>query len=330
MEGIFDNFICHLEDNFSLQTSTVLQRGHLFISSFLSNRRLRVVLDGKSSQEYPVNAGVPQGSILGPTLFLLCINDLPDDVICNIAINADDTTLYSKCDQASDLWQQLELASELESDLGDTVDWSRKWHVDFNAGKTQLVSFDRSKNTGAIDVKMDGSVLEEKTSFKMLGLTFCSKLDWGSYIVSIAKTASKKIGALIRSMKFLSPEVDLYLYKSTIRPCMEYCCHVWACAPSCYLELLDKPQKRICRTVGPSLAASLEPLAHRRNVASLSLFYRYYFCRCSSELAELVPLPYSRGRSTRYSDRLHDFSVTIPRCYKDVYVNSFFPRTTRL
>ena len=91
------------------------------------------------------------------------------------------------------------------------------------------------------------------------------------------------------------------------RPCMEYCCHVWARAPSCYLELLDKLQKRICRTVGPSLAASLEPLAHRRNVASLSLFYRYYFGRCSSELAQLIPLPYSRERSTRYSDRFYDF-----------------------
>ena len=98
---------------------------------------------------------------------------------------------------------------------------------------------------------MGGSVLEEKTFFKMLGLTFSSKLDWGSYIVSIAKTACKKIGALIRSMKFPSPEVALYLYKSTIRPCMEYCFHVWADAPSCYLELLDKLQNQICRTVGP-------------------------------------------------------------------------------
>ena len=80
--------------------------GQIFglISSFPSNRWLRVVLDGKSSQECPVNAGVPQGSIIGPTLFLLYINDLPDDVICNIAIYADDITLYSKCDQASDLW----------------------------------------------------------------------------------------------------------------------------------------------------------------------------------------------------------------------------------
>ena len=103
-----------------------------------------------------------QGSILGSTLFLLCINDLPDDVICDIAIYADNTTLYSKCDQTSHLWQQLELASELESDLRDTVDWGKKWLVDFSAGKTQLVSFDWSNNTGSIDVKMDGSVLEEK------------------------------------------------------------------------------------------------------------------------------------------------------------------------
>ena len=89
------------------------------------------------------------------------------------------------------------------------------------------------------------------------------------------------------------------------QPCMECCCHIWAGAPSCYLKLLDQLRKQICRTVGPSLPASLEPLGNRQNIASLSLFYR-----CSSKLAEVVPLPYSRGRST-YSNRLHDFSVTI-------------------
>ena len=148
--------------------------GQIFglFSSFLNNRQLWVVLDGKSSQQYPVNAGVPQKSILGPTLFLLYINDLPDDVICIIAIYADDTTLYSKCDQVSNQWQQLKLASELESDLRDTVDWCRKWLLDFNAGKTQVVSFDWSNNTSSINVKMDGPVLDENSSFKMLGLTF--------------------------------------------------------------------------------------------------------------------------------------------------------------
>ena len=114
-------------------------------------------MDGKSSHEYPVNAGFPQGSIHGPTLSQLYINDLPDDVIFNIAIYADDTTLYFKCDQAFDLWQQLELASELESDLRDTVNWGKKWLVDFKAGKRQLVLLDGSNNSAAIDVKMDGS-----------------------------------------------------------------------------------------------------------------------------------------------------------------------------
>ena len=111
---------------------------------------------------------------------------------------------------------------------------------------------------------------------------------------------------------------------------MGYCCHVWAGAPSCYFELLDKLQKWICRTIAPSLATSLEPLAHFQNVGSISLFCRYYYCRCSSELAQLVPLRYSGGRSTSCSDRLYDFCVIIRRCYKYVYVNSFFRHMARL
>ena len=97
--------------------------GQIFglISSFLSNRGFRVVLNGKSSQEYSVNAGVPQGSILGLALFILYINDLPDDVIYGFGIYADNTTLYSKCDQASNLWQELELASDFQPHPQDMV-----------------------------------------------------------------------------------------------------------------------------------------------------------------------------------------------------------------
>ena len=119
--------------------------------------------------------------------------------------------LLSKFDHVSDLWQQQQLASELQSHLQDTVDWARKWLADFNAGKTQLVLFDQPDNIGTIDVKMDEFVLEEKPPFKMLGLSFSSKLYSGSYIISIAKTASKKTGPLIHSMNFLYPGVALYL-----------------------------------------------------------------------------------------------------------------------
>ena len=125
--------------------------------------------------------------------------------------------------------------------------------------------------TSLIGMKMDGSVCEEKSSFKMLELSFPSNLDWGSYIISIVKTASKVIEALICSMEFLSPEVALYFCNSTIQLCMEYCCYARTGAPSCYLEILDKLQKLICRTFGPSLAASVEPLVHCPKVASLKV-----------------------------------------------------------
>ena len=134
----------------------------------------------------------------------------------------------------------LKLSSNIVGKLSSNIAIKRlvetelkKLLVDFNAGKTQLVLYDQSNINDSIDVKIDGSVLEEKPSFKILGLTFSSKLDWGSYIISIIKTVSKKIEVLIRSIKFISPEVALYIYKSTILSCMEYFCHVWAGAPSC-------------------------------------------------------------------------------------------------
>ena len=113
--------------------------------------------------------------------------------------------LFILSDQASDLWQQLELASELESDLQGTaelgnlnllyktLDWGKKWFVDLNAGKTQLVSFDQSNNTGSTDVKIDGSVLEEKQSFKMMGLNFSSKLDWVLTLSLLLKLPPRKL-----------------------------------------------------------------------------------------------------------------------------------------
>ena len=177
------------------------------ISSFLCNRGIQVVLDGNSLQEYLGNARNPQESIFGSTFSLVYINGHRDDVIGILTIYADDTTLYPKSGHASDLWKQLQLVSELESHLRDALDWGRKWLLDFKAGKAQLVLLDWSKRFGAINVKIDRSILEWKSSFKMLGMTSSSKLDWDCCIISISITAPKKIGALIRPMKFLSPEV---------------------------------------------------------------------------------------------------------------------------
>ena len=148
----------------------------------------------------------------------------------------------------------------------------------FCLAKCKIRWFDQSNNAGAIDVKMDGAVPNHLLRcWHWLSLLNCGN----SYIISTAKSTSKKIGALILSLSTFS--------FSTTWTCMEYCCHVWAVTLICYLELLHKLKKCICWTVVPSLAASLETLVHCWNVASLSFFYRYYFGRCSSELAQLVP-----------------------------------------
>ena len=131
----------------------------------------------------------------------------------------------SKCDQASDLWQQQQMTSKIESHQQDIVCGGGSGQL-VSILEKQLVLFDWSSISGVIDVKIDRFFLEEESSFKILGWSFSFILGWGSYVASVAKTASKKIGALIIYLKFLFSKVDLYLCKSTTGPCLEYCCHV--------------------------------------------------------------------------------------------------------
>ena len=185
-----------------------------------------MVADGNSSQEYLVNAGVSQSSILGPTLFLLYINDL-SDVICNVAIYIDDTIHCSKFDQASDKGNNWNLLLNLNL-ICNTLE---KLYWLCLTGLITLV---------LLVWKWIGLCFRKNNFLRCWGCAL--KLDLCSYITPIAKIFCKKVGFLIRSMKFLSPDFVLDLYKSSIRPCMEYCCHVLASAPSHYLGLLDKLQ----------------------------------------------------------------------------------------
>ena len=296
------------------------------IKSFLSDRKIRVVLAGQSSSSYSINAGVPQGSVFGPTLFLIFINDLPDNILSKVAIYADDTTVYSCLGKTNDVFDKVEMAAEIEVDLRTVVEWDDKWLVTFNSSKAKLLSINRFKDPFLPSVMMNGTELPENSHFRLLGLTFSNDFSWNNYIESIAESAAMKVGFLYRAQNFLSPESVLYLYKA-----IEYCSYIWAGASADCLSLLDRIQRRILTNiVGPDISANFQSLSHRRNVASLSLFYKYFHGSCSDELMSLSLTLKSFNRVTRYSANAHPFTVQLPSCNRQFYLTSFFLRTSDL
>ena len=298
------------------------------IASFLSDRSMSVVVNGCRSQPCQVNAGVPQGSILGPTLFLLYINDLPENVLSKIVLYADDATLFDSATASrSDSNSRSGLCSRLDADLLSIERWGAKWLVNFNSSKTQDLQHSRLRREAMPDLSMSNEKIRSVSSSSILGVTIAHDLSWATQIRNIGKRASQRIGSLYRSRSFLTPEACLYLYKSTIRPIMEYCCHLWSGAPKSHLSFLDRVQHRMKKLVGSDLYSTLQPLSQRRDVASLSLFYRYYFGRCSDGLHTTMFPAFVASRSTRRTNSLHSFSVQVPRSRTVSRSSGFFVRT---
>ena len=160
-----------------------------------------------------------------------------------------------------------EMTADLEDDLRAVVKWGKRWLVSINASKTKLISLNLFGTPFLPSVLMNNSELTESMQFRLLGLTFTNIFSWNPYIESTAKFVSMKVGSLFGVRHFLPPESILYIYKAAIRPCIEYCCHLWAGASAVCLYLLDRIQKRILNLVDPDLCSNLQPLSHRRNVA---------------------------------------------------------------
>ncbi|KAG5898378.1 hypothetical protein JTB14_015809 [Gonioctena quinquepunctata] len=165
----------------------------------------------------------------------------------------------------------------------------------------------------------------------MLGITISNNLSWENHVESIAKSASQKLGFSFRAKSYFTPTQLLMIYKAQIRPVLEYCSHIWSAAPKHILRLLDSVQKRAIRLVGDaSLTNSLTCLEHRRKVSDLSLFYRYFHGRCSSEISTIVPALAVSSRLTRQVQSSHPFVVTLETCRTSLFKDSFIQRTARL
>ncbi len=308
-----------------------------WFESYLKDRSIYVALDGQNSNSYQINAGVPQGAILSPTLFLIYINDLIDKTVNPLYCFADDGNVVSSLIPPTGLsareFHHLRLTqiSQINNDLEIIEDWGNKNLVQFNAQKTQAALFSKKNSSGEPNIMLSGSAVTLQSQLNILGVTAETNMSWHNHVADIAKRASQKLGVLFRTRHLYTPSQLLTLYKAQIRPTMEYCSHIWSAAPKHTLMLLNTVQKRAIKLINdPALTRNLDGLEHRRSVGDLSLFYRYYHGKCSEELARMIPPRVAPTRRTRQTDGNHEFTVKLEAPRTSLYQNSYLWRTASL
>ena len=302
-------------------------RGHVlsWIRAFLGSRSQRVVIDGEESESIPVTSGVPQGSVLGPILFLVYINDLPDEVRSQVRLFADDTALYLTLESEDD-------SSTLQSDLDILSAWESRWDMEFNPSKCQVVHVTGSKLKKPIktDYLLHGQVLEAVTCARYLGVDISSDLSWNFHVDRITGNANRTLGFIRRNIKTKMSRVRETAYNTLVRPQLEYASAVWDPHTDRRINQIEQIQKRAARwTVSnfdrqASVTRIIQELgwrtlAQRRADARLCLFYKVIHCLVA------VPLPDHVQYSNRISRYCH--SMTFRQVYtsKDYYKYSFFP-----
>ena len=310
----------------------------IFHPCFLSDRSIVIRVDGYLSNPHSTNSGVPQGSVISPVLFILFIDDLLSSTSSSIFSFADDTYLSSSFSSNPQHLAYSNIsphrntsASLLTNDLTNVEKWGSDNLVKFNEEKTKQVVISRKHHQDLPPVFMNGHKLDISSSIIQLGLSISSNLTWKHHINFIAKHASQKLGFLSRARGYFSPSQLLTIYKSQIRPSLEYCSHVWGGAPKSSLHLLDRVQSKAIRLINnPNLTNSLQSLSHRRLVADLSIFYRHFHEHGTQEIKNIIPDPVSRVPTTRSSTCSRPFQITLPNPRTLSHKSTFIPRTSQL
>ncbi|MCG7879157.1 MAG: reverse transcriptase domain-containing protein, partial [Candidatus Thiodiazotropha endolucinida] len=302
-----------------------------WFTSYLSGRRQRVVINGKCSGWAPVEAGVPQGSILGPLLFLVYINDIVKNISCSIRLFADDTSLYIVVEHP-DLAARL-----LNDDLLTISSWADEWLVEFHAQKTMAMTISRKRNPPHHPpLFLNNTMIQETSSHKHLGLTFSDSCNWKIHVKNISEKACTRLN-LLRALKFrVSRKALEKMYMSFIRPLLEYSDVVW---DNCSLESkkqLDAIHVEAARIItGATKLCSVEKLfselgweslQSRRNKHKLVIFYKALHGIAPEYLFDLVPA--TLQERTRYNLRNSDHILNY-RAKTSLFLDSFFPSTIR-
>ena len=303
-----------------------------WVANYLSDRQQRVVLNGHKSRLRDIYAGVPQGSVLGPLLFLIYINDLPIDIINNVRLFADDTCLYV----ISDRLDNFITLSTLQVDLKTIEIWARKWLVDFNASKTVSLLISRRRSPTDITVAFDKSTIVQTDSHKHLGITLSTDGSWGNHIKNLLASANSKL-SIFRGLKFVLDRKCLeIMFKSFMRPSLEYADIVWDNMTDINRNRLEYIQKEALRVItGLTRSASdivlyeesgFLKLETRRLIHRLSTLYSIHNSENPHLLTQRLPL--TAAARNPYLVR-NPFLFTPFFCKTESFRRSFFPQTVR-
>ena len=249
-----------------------------WITDYLTDRSQKVVINGRESRCIPVSSGIPQGSVLGPILFIMFINDLPSVADSQMKLFADDTKLYRTVDTKTD-------ADLLQKDIDAVTQWSKTWQMPFNESKCKVVHYGKKNPKYEYRMSTDTNVttVASGNEERDLGVLFQQDLTFSNHAADAAKRANIKLGIIKRSFSALHRQGFLSLYKSIIRPTLEYCNSVWCPMFKRDEDLLEKVQQRPTRLL-PELRQKTYPdrlkdlqlptLAYRRQRADLIQIFK--------------------------------------------------------
>ena len=305
-------------------------RGNTYnwISDFLAERKQQVVVDGAISNQAPVVSGVPQGTVLGPLLFLLFINDLPEKLECKTRLFADDCIVYQEIrpkTAASD-------ADKLQRDLHRLAEWEKLWGMEFHPEKCSILSVTRLTKPHQFKYKLKGHTLESTTSTKYLGINISSNLSWTQHIDKCTKKANSVLGFVRRNIKTNNMIIKTTAFKALVRPHLEYCCSTWSPYTDKDKRKIEMVQRRAARYVTnrhhntSSVTEMLETLGWetlecRRQKLQLTLFYKIVNNLVDIPASEYLTLAPSRLRANHKLKYRHLSSRS------DCLKHSFFHKT---
>ena len=299
-----------------------------WVRSFLIGRCQSVVVNGHTSDEVPVTSGVPQGSVLGPLLFLLYINDLPESVTSQVRLFADDTAVYLTVTSLDD-------CQILQNDLLKLESWEKQWDMEFNPSKCQVLHISRSKSPYNFPYKLHGQILSPVKDARYLGVDISQGLSWNTHISRITTNANRTLGFIKRNVTCKHEKVKSTAYNALVRPQLEYSSSVWSPHTQTNIHKLEMVQRRSIRWVKHDYsrytsvtdlqnALGWSTLERRRQDSRLVMFYRIYHNLVAISLPPYLVVP------SRLSRHMHPYSLRQPHVRSDFFKYSFFPYTTVL